>query len=49
MMAYYSIMSKPFEYQKTVVEMLHKVTPDDILSCANKYFTDDYVLSIIKP
>lgn len=49
MMAYYSIMGKPFEYQKTVVEMLHKVTPNDILSCANKYFTDDYVLSIIKP
>ena len=49
MMAYYSIMGKPFEYQKAVVEMLHKVTPNDILSCANKYFTDDYVLSIIKP
>lgn len=49
MMAYYSIMGKPFEYQKTVVEMLQKVTPDDILRCANKYFTDDYVLSIIKP
>ena len=49
MMAYYSIMGKPFEYQKTVIEMLHKVTPNDILSCANKYFTDDYVLSIIKP
>ena len=49
MMAYYSIMGKPFEYQKTVVEMLHKVTPDDILNCANKYLTDDYVLSIIKP
>lgn len=49
MMAYYSIMGKPFEYQKTVVEMLHKVAPNDILSCANKYFTDDYVLSIIKP
>lgn len=49
MMAYYSIMGKPFEYQKAVVKMLHKVTPNDILSCANKYFTDDYVLSIIKP
>lgn len=49
MMAYYSIMGKPFEYQTAVVEMLHKVTPNDILSCANKYFTDDYVLSIIKP
>ena len=49
MMAYYSIMGKPFEYQTAVVEMLHKVTPNDILSCANKYFTYDYVLSIIKP
>lgn len=49
MLAYYSVMGKPFDYQKSVIEMLHKVTPVDILNCANKYFTDDYVLSIIKP
>ena len=49
MLAYYSVMGKPFDYQKSVIEMLHKVTPKDILNCANKYFTDDYVLSIIKP
>lgn len=49
MLAYYSVMGKPFDYQKSVIEMLHKVTPEDILNCANKYFTDDYVLSIIKP
>jgi len=49
MMAYYSIMGKPFGYQKEVVDLLYKVTPQDIQNCANKYFTDDYVLSVIKP
>ncbi len=49
LMAYYAISGKPFEYQKEVVEALHKVTPQDLKDCANKYFTDDYVLSILKP
>ncbi len=49
MMAYYSIMGKPFSYQKDIIEKVKQVTPDDILRCANKYFTEDYVLSILKP
>ena len=49
MMAYYSIMGKPFDYQAEIIEKLHKVTPKDLLDCANKYFTDDYILSVIKP
>lgn len=49
MMAYYSIMDKPFTYRQEIVEKLHKVTPQQILDCANKYFTDEYVLSIIRP
>ena len=49
MMAYYSIMGKPFGYQKDIIEKVKQVTPDDILRCANKYFTEDYVLSILKP
>mgnify|MGYP000643411833 CR=1 FL=1 len=27
MMAYYSIMGKPFDYQAEIIEKLHKVTP----------------------
>lgn len=49
LMAYYAISGKPFEYQKEVVEALHKVTPQELKDCANKYFTDDYVLAILKP
>ena len=49
LMAYYAIMGKPFEYREEIVEKLHKVTPQDIQDCANKYFTDDYVISVIKP
>ena len=49
MMAYYSIMGKPFEYQKEVIEKLRAVTSEQLLECANKYFTDDYVLSVLKP
>ena len=48
-MAYYSIMGKPFNYRDTVIELIKQVTPQDILDCANKYFTDDFVLAILKP
>lgn len=49
MMAYYSIMGKPFDYQKQVIEKLRAVTSEQLQACANKYFTDDYVLSVLKP
>ena len=49
LMAYYSIMGKPFGYRKELVELIHEVTPEDIQACANKYFTDDFVLSVLKP
>ena len=48
-MAYYSIMGKGFDYRNTVIEQIKQVTSEDIQACANKYFTDDYVLAIIKP
>ena len=49
LMAYYAITEKPFDYQKEVIEMLKKVTSQELLDCANKYFTDDFVLTVIKP
>ena len=48
-MAYYSIMGKPYNYRKEIVEALHRVTPQKLQECANKYFTDDYILSVIRP
>ena len=48
-MAYYSIMGKPFNYRDTVIEQIKKVTSEELQTCANKYFTEDYVLAVIKP
>ena len=48
-MAYYSIMGKPYGYQKEVREALHRVTPQDLQRVANEYFTDDYILAVIRP
>lgn len=49
LMAYYSISGKPFDYQKEVIERLRAVTSQELLECANKYFTDDYVIAILRP
>lgn len=49
LMAYYSISGKPFDYQNEVIEALKKVTPEELKECANKYFTDDFVLAVLKP
>ena len=49
LMAYYSIMGKPFSFQQNIIEQLRNVTAEDIQRCANKYFTDDYILAIIRP
>ena len=49
LMAYYAISGKPLDYQKYVIDSLKKVTPKDLKECANKYFTDNYVLAVLKP
>lgn len=49
LMAYYSIMGKPFGFQENIIEQLRKVSSEDIQRCANKYFTEDYILAIIRP
>lgn len=49
LMAYYSIIGKPFNYQEDIIERLKNITAEELKDCANKYFTDDYVLAILKP
>ena len=49
LMAYYAISGKSFDYQKTVIEALKNVTSEELRECANKYFTDDFVLAVLKP
>lgn len=48
--AKYDVLGLGFNYSENIKEQVKRVTPDDILRCAQKYFTDDkYVLSVIKP
>ena len=49
LMAYYSIAGKGYNHQLEIIDALRKVTSKELLVCANKYFTDDFVLAILKP
>lgn len=47
--AKYGVVGYGFDYTDKVKEKVKEVTAEQILHCAQKYFTDKYVLSIIKP
>lgn len=48
--AKYGVLGFGFDYTDAMKEDVKKVTVDEIIECAKKYFVDDkYVLSIIKP
>ena len=48
--AKYGVLGFGFDFTERMKELVQKVTADEVLECAKKYFTDDkYVLSIIKP
>ena len=46
---HYGIMGFGFDFFEDAVEKIKQVTPEDIKNCANKYFTDKYVLAVLKP
>lgn len=48
-MAYYAIMGKSFDYRTEVIEKIKQITPEDLQACAQKFFTDNYVLTVLKP
>lgn len=48
-MAYYAVMGKPFDYRNEVIRKLRTVTSEQLQACANKYFTEDFILSVLKP
>ena len=48
--AKYGVLGFGFDFTEKMKELVNEVTIEEILDCAQKYFTDDkYVLSIIKP
>ncbi len=49
LLAYYGIMELGFDYQEKIIERIKQVTAEQIQDCANKYFTDNFVVSILRP
>lgn len=49
LMAYYAILGKPFNYQETIINKIRAISSEELMICAKKYFTDDFVLAVLKP
>lgn len=49
LLAYYGIMGLGFDFQDKIIEKLKQVTPQQIQDCANKYFDDNFIVSILRP
>src|SRR5574344_644347 len=49
LMAYYGLMNLGFDYSDKIIEKVKAVSSSQITDCANKYFNDKYVVSILKP
>ena len=49
LLAYYGIVGLGFDYQQKIIERIKKVTAAEIQDCANKYFVDNSVISILRP
>ncbi len=47
--AHYAVTGLGFDFNEVAKEKIKAVTPQQIKDCANKYFNDKYVISIIKP
>ena len=48
-LAHYGIMGFGFDFFDNAVAKIKKVTAEDIKTCANKYFNDKFVLTVLKP
>lgn len=47
--AHHAIQGLGFDFQSEIKEKIKKVTAEQIQACANKYFNDKYVLTVLKP
>lgn len=48
-LAYYGIMDLGFDYQSKIIDKIKKVTPQQVKECVNKYFTENSVITVLRP
>lgn len=46
---WFETTGRGYNFEKKYIELINSVTDSDIIEVANKYFTENYVLSIVKP
>ncbi len=49
LLAHYGINNLGFEFREKLVDRIKAVSVHDIQTCANKYFTENFVTSILRP
>ena len=48
-LGWYEVSGRGYAYTDEYIKLINSVTESDIIEAANKYFNDNYVLSIVKP
>lgn len=48
-LGWFEVSGRGYEFKDEYVELINSVTESDIIDVANKYFTSNYVLSVVKP
>lgn len=48
-LANYGIMGLGFDFERKMLEKIRKVTPEQIKECANKYFGECSIVSVLRP
>ena len=45
---WFETSQRGFDFEKKYIDLINSVTESDIIEAANKYFTDKYILSVVK-
>ena len=48
-LAYYGIMNLGFDFREKILEKVKAVTSEQVQECANKYFTEKFVVAVLHP
>ena len=48
-LGWFEASGRGYQFDSEYPKLINAVTESDIIEAANKYFTDNYVLSIVKP
>lgn len=44
----FEVTNRGYDFQNSYIELINNVTSSDIMNVANKYFNDNYVMSVVK-